>query len=106
MRELHFSATALVWTVLSSAALAEPIDNPSTPKAAGRYDIAAFYWPSLHYDERWAEFFPGGGADGEWLAIFYDAPGGRQHQPYETPYRIGLAGSAVASASAIGVMEE
>jgi len=76
MRELHFIATVLVWTVLSSAALAEPIDNPSTPKAAGRYDIAAFYWPSLHYDERWAEFFPGGGTDGEWLAIFYDAPGG------------------------------
>jgi len=33
------------------------------------YDVAAFYWPSLHYDARWAEFFPGGGKDGEWESI-------------------------------------
>ena len=24
---------------------------------AQEYDVAAFYWPSLHYDERWATFF-------------------------------------------------
>jgi len=37
--------------------------------AAEKYDIAAFYWPSLHYDERWAAFFPEGGKDGEWESI-------------------------------------
>lgn len=31
---------------------------------------------------------------GNRLALFYDAPGGRQHGPYETPHRPGLAGSA------------
>lgn len=36
--------------------------------AAEKYDVAAFYWPSLHYDERWAEFFPDG-SEGEWESI-------------------------------------
>lgn len=40
----------------------------AVPVKAG-YDVAAFYWPSLHYDVRWAEFFPGGGEDGEWESI-------------------------------------
>ncbi len=33
-----------------------------------KYDVAAFYWPSLHHDERWAEFFPDG-SQGEWESI-------------------------------------
>ena len=36
--------------------------------AAEKYDVAAFYWPSLHFDERWAEFFPDG-SQGEWESI-------------------------------------
>jgi len=36
--------------------------------AADTYDVAAFYWPSLHFDERWAEFFPDG-SQGEWESI-------------------------------------
>jgi len=36
--------------------------------AAQEYDVAAFYWPSLHYDARWATFFTDGG-QGEWESI-------------------------------------
>jgi len=36
--------------------------------AADKYDIAAFYWPSCHFDERWAKFFPDG-SQGEWESI-------------------------------------
>ena len=38
--------------------------NPLFADEKPQYDVAAFYWPSLHHDARWAEFFPGGGADG------------------------------------------
>ena len=37
-------------------------------RAAQTYDVAAFYWPSLHYDERWATFFPDG-SQAEWESI-------------------------------------
>ena len=37
-------------------------------RAAQTYDVAAFYWPSLHYDKRWATFFPDG-SQGEWESI-------------------------------------
>ena len=43
--------------------------NPLFADEKPQYDVAAFYWPSLHHDARWAEFFPGGGADGEWESI-------------------------------------
>jgi len=33
-----------------------------------KYDVAAFYWLSLHHDERWAVFFPDG-SQGEWKSI-------------------------------------
>ena len=36
--------------------------------AAQEYDVAAFYWPSCHFDERWATFFPDG-SQGEWESI-------------------------------------
>lgn len=36
--------------------------------ASQTYDVAAFYWPSCHYDERWATFFPDG-SQGEWESI-------------------------------------
>jgi hypothetical protein len=36
--------------------------------AEEKYDVAAFYWPSLHFDERWAEFFADG-SQGEWEKI-------------------------------------
>jgi hypothetical protein len=36
--------------------------------AGEKYDVAAFYWPSCHFDERWAKFFPDG-RQGEWESI-------------------------------------
>ena len=36
--------------------------------AADTYDVAAYYWPSCHFDERWATFFPDG-SQGEWESI-------------------------------------
>ena len=35
---------------------------------AQTYDVAAFYWPSCHFDERWATFFDDG-SQGEWESI-------------------------------------
>lgn len=37
-------------------------------KEPSKYDVAAYYWPSCHYDERWATFFSDG-SQGEWESI-------------------------------------
>ena len=48
------------------------------------YDVAAFYWPSLHYDERWATFFPDG-SQGEWESIRNSKPKWEGHWQPRVP---------------------
>jgi len=55
--------TSLVTNAITLMAIIGPFAS-----AAQEYDVAAFYWPSLHYDERWATFFPDG-SQGEWESI-------------------------------------
>ncbi len=53
----RFSRLALLLALLTTHAQSQQ-----------KYDIAAFYWPSCHYDDRWASFFQDG-KDGEWESI-------------------------------------
>jgi hypothetical protein len=49
--------------------LVSPVDT----SAADGYDVAAYYWPAMHYDERWASFFEDG-SKGEWDIIRKSKP--------------------------------
>ena len=56
-----------------------------------KYDVAAFYWPSQHYDERWAKFFVDGTL-GEWESIRDTKPKWEGHWQPRIPewgYQVG-----------------
>ena len=44
--------------------LVSPVDT----SAADGYDVAAYYWPGMHYDGRWAPYFEDG-SKGEWYIV-------------------------------------
>ncbi|MCH7228119.1 glycoside hydrolase family 99-like domain-containing protein [Haloferula sp. A504] len=62
---VHFSGSGCAHLAKKvTATLGKAIEDLPRQK----YDVAAYYWPSCHFDERWATFFPDG-SQGEWESI-------------------------------------
>jgi len=58
--------------------------NQTDTHKTEKYDVAAFNWPSCHFDKRWATFFEDG-SQGEWESIRNSKPKWEGHYQPRVP---------------------